>query len=605
MLTLPSSLTNRLINRICTSFERQLRIPIPLSPIPPRDHVNDLRRDRSNISKEDQKAMSSEEMLGWYSKILDAVRLRYRKLQRFARRLTARYDNAAEYGLEPEDVGDFFKQLQDTGHVLLHTNDMPEGMYIIVEGSLKSDPELVKEMFHKASATLHTTPRPGVSRRASDMGGAINHEDMPDIYAAVGTEEELEITYPGYVLVVSTLQPFMWTGPVMVFNDEEFGFVELDLRADRIRLIADGPSVRLTLCKRLFVDSMLDQETGEVILEPECLVEARAHLPRIQKQLEKIAQSNYRLTESFIESAARVRHTMGGAVGTQDMTESWYQFASEHGKRFASHVEPAIQAHFIRLLMRLSISWCSFISDSCDPTQRKTFRWTVTALRTTFQVTDGDNILQLDPQEFEQLKKSVASLISLLISHFDILGARGTMEAKRESEKTEAMRRIQRAQENIEDFIFPRGTSPSGEPRVPADRSLRLAQEDRLKLIEELEAFRGNMLADQSSVGQVLDEQVSEDRALVFLAASASNIALKWQQGAFIGGGANGDVYIGFNLDSGGVMAVKEIRVQLNNSAQLYEKIKDESDVMSRLSHQNIVEYYGIEVHRDRVFIFQ
>ncbi len=49
-------------------------------------------------------------------------------------------------------------------------------------------------------------------------------------------------------------------------------------------------------------------------------------------------------------------------------------------------------------------------------------------------------------------------------------------------------------------------------------------------------------------MGHVLDEEVSEDRALVFLAASASNISMRWQQGAFIGGGANGNVYLGFNI---------------------------------------------------------
>jgi mitogen-activated protein kinase kinase kinase len=81
------------------------------------------------------------------------------------------------------------------------------------------------------------------------------------------------------------------------------------------------------------------------------------------------------------------------------------------------------------------------------------------------------------------------------------------------------------------------------------------------------------------------------------LAASSSNIALRWQQGAFIGGGANGNVYMGFNIDSGGVMAVKEIRVQdIHSSPALYKQIKEESDVMSMLSHPHIVEYYGIEV---------
>jgi mitogen-activated protein kinase kinase kinase len=321
--------------------------------------------------------------------------------------------------------------------------------------------------------------------------------------------------------------------------------------------------------------------------------------------LHKIAQSNFRLTESIIESATHVRRALAGAPGTQDMTESWYQFASEHGRRAANHVDADGFARITRLLMRLAISWCSFIAESCNFADRKTFRWTVTALRTTFWVTEGPNILYLNSDEFALLRRSVAHLIQLLIHHFDILGAKSLIEAKREAER-EAVRKAQRQQENIDDDFVPRTPTPSGGAKYPIDRSIRMLQEKRLELIAELEAARVGFSNAQHLMGQVLDEQVSEDRALVFLAASSSNIALRWQQGAFIGGGANGNVYIGFNLDSGGIMAVKEIRVQdLSNSPALYKQIKDESDVMSMLSHRNIVEYFGIEVHRDRVFIFQ
>jgi mitogen-activated protein kinase kinase kinase len=247
--------------------------------------------------------------------------------------------------------------------------------------------------------------------------------------------------------------------------------------------------------------------------------------------------------------------------------------------------------------MRLAISWVAFICDSCDPTDRRTFRWTVNALRTAYEVTGGKNILHLDPREFALLRKSVAALVSFLILHFDILGAKSSMEAKREAERAEAMRRRQRLQENFTDDFLPRDASSASRGQVLAERSIRLVREERLRLIAALEESRVGFNDDQHLIGQVLDEQVSEDRSLVFLAASASNIALRWQQGAFIGGGANGNVYIGFNLDSGGIMAVKEIRVQdLANSPQLYKQIKDESDVMSMLSHDNIVEYYGIEV---------
>jgi mitogen-activated protein kinase kinase kinase len=53
-------------------------------------------------------------------------------------------------------------------------------------------------------------------------------------------------------------------------------------------------------------------------------------------------------------------------------------------------------------------------------------------------------------------------------------------------------------------------------------------------------------------------------------------------------------------------MAVKEIRFKDASSlSTLYKQIRDELGVMEILSHPNIVEYYGIEVHRDKVYIFE
>jgi mitogen-activated protein kinase kinase kinase len=237
-------------------------------------------------------------------------------------------------------------------------------------------------------------------------------------------------------------------------------------------------------------------------------------------------------------------------------------------------------------------------------------------------MTTGNNVLHLSQSEFALLRAKVGTCMQFLIGHFDILGARSGMEAKREAERIEALRRLQRMQENIDDeygvsaqSISPTKAKPSERisqlteevyGSAGIDRSIRLVRDQRMEFLKALEEARIGRINDQHLVGQVLDEEVSEDRSLLFLASSASNIALKWQQGSFIGGGANGNVYIGFNLDSGGIMAVKEIKVQdLSNSPALYKQIKDESDVMQMLSHPNIVDYYGIEVHRDRVYIFE
>lgn len=591
--------------RVCKYFDTQLRTPV-LESADGTNKQSKLKRLQADPdgSGLDKQYMSMDEMKTFYGKILDAVRMRYRKLQRFARRLTQRFDNSAEYSLEDEDLELFIQQLQETGYFLVYTQLHEEqGTYIMADNSLWEHPESVRQLLHRAFSL--TVPAISTGRGNQDGIAEPGLDDIPaevegKIEDSEAGEEEEESA--GYLLLLSPRQAFTWTGAVMTVT---LDYTDFALEDNRVRLVADGPTSRLALCKKLFAESLLDIETNEPLLNLRCVAEAQAHLPRVQKELSKIARSTYRLSESFIESAAQVRRVLKNAEGAQDLTENWYTFASEHGKRFAMHVEPSLQARYTRLLMRLAISWVSFICDSCDPTDRKTFRWTVAALRFAFHVTDGDNILHLESPEFGLLRRSVASLVSLLISHFDILGARSAMEAKREAERIEANRRLQRLQENIDDDFIPRSASPS-HIKPQADRSIRMCIEERLRLIDELEQTRLTLTSDQRLTGQVLDKEVSEDRALVFLAASSSNISLRWQQGAFIGGGANGNVYIGFNLDSGGVMAVKEIRVQdLTNSPTLYKQIKDESDVMSMLNHPNIVEYYGIEVHRDRVFIFQ
>lgn len=408
----------------------------------------------------------------------------------------------------------------------------------------------------------------------------------PGATAKIDGEDDADGEYePSYLVVISPSQPFAWTGGVMTVD---LDLINLELQDNRARLIADGPGARFTLVKQVFEQSIEE-------LDLPCVVQQQAHLPAIQKELAKIARSTYRLSESFISSASLVHASLRGSAGSQDLIENWYLFASDHGRRVAFQIEDTSLERFSRLLMRLGISWVSFICDSCDPTDRKTFRWTVQALDYALKVTGDMNILHLDSSEFTALKKSVASLVSLLISHFDILGARSSMEAKREAERIAAMRRLQRLQENVDDDDLAMQKISTGQDNP--DRSIRLVREERLRLIAELEERRTGFVSEARLVGQVLDEEVAEDRSLVFLAASSSNIALRWQQGAFIGGGANGNVYMGFNIDSGGVMAVKEIRVQdIHSSPALYKQIKEESDVMSMLSHPHIVEYYGIEV---------
>jgi mitogen-activated protein kinase kinase kinase len=62
--------------RVCNYFDSQLHVPVPMP----------ATANTSRISAgPDHKPMAIDEMLVWFGKILDAVKMRYRKLQRFAR----------------------------------------------------------------------------------------------------------------------------------------------------------------------------------------------------------------------------------------------------------------------------------------------------------------------------------------------------------------------------------------------------------------------------------------------------------------------------------------------------------------------------------------
>ncbi|KAG6851148.1 hypothetical protein H0H87_001448, partial [Tephrocybe sp. NHM501043] len=129
---------------------------------------------------------------------------------------------------------------------------------------------------------------------------------------------------------------------------------------------------------------------------------------------------------------------------------------------------------------------------------------------------------------------------------------------------------------------------------APLDTSTQIFSEKITKSLRQVEE-------DRALVGRVLDDERPEDRLLGFLASSKSNIAIRWQQGKLIGAGLFSSVYTAVNLDSGSLMAVKEIKFQESSGLPtLYAQIKNELDVMEMLHHRNVVKYYGTEVHRDK-----
>lgn len=81
-------------------------------------------------------------------------------------------------------------------------------------------------------------------------------------------------------------------------------------------------------------------------------------------------------------------------------------------------------------------------------------------------------------------------------------------------------------------------------------------------------------------------------------AAEAEAAPFRWQRAEMIGSGSFGKVFLGLNLSSGEMMAVKQIHIGPHmgeNGAELLSSIQREVALLQGLRHPNIVTYLGVE----------
>uniref|UniRef100_A0A8C9CC65 Mitogen-activated protein kinase kinase kinase 4 n=1 Tax=Phocoena sinus TaxID=42100 RepID=A0A8C9CC65_PHOSS len=69
------------------------------------------------------------------------------------------------------------------------------------------------------------------------------------------------------------------------------------------------------------------------------------------------------------------------------------------------------------------------------------------------------------------------------------------------------------------------------------------------------------------------------------------------------GEGQYGKVYTCINVDTGELMAMKEIRFQPNDHKTIKETA-DELKIFEGIKHPNLVRYFGVELHREEMYIF-
>ena len=483
-----------------------------------------------------------------YKQMLDSVRVRQLKLFRFSKFLSQRFENASEYNinLQRSQLQELYDSLVGSGHFLVQsTTPLQDDVYLVASSTLYHQPSTIVSMLGTSYISENTTEDP---------------------------------TNP-YILILRPEEPIQWDGNRVEVDVHGF---TTDIRTGRLRLVADGSQQRLSNARTHFLDSTQ--------IRLDVLTELRANLPRVNVELAKIKKTTYKLSNTIMDSVETIRKQTDGQEN-QELIQTCFASATEFGKRSVGYMDLNRRMMNNLKLTRLALDWVSFICDDCIAADRKTFKWAVVALEFAMIMTRGPNILSINDEEFTRLRVKVAGCMSLLISHFDIMGARSTIAAQAERQRLESMPGGLRKLD-----VSKLKTDAEAAEVVRAQWCDRLAELDETRKLKE---------SERRVLGRVLEESNEADRSLTYLSSYATNVNLRWQQGAYVGGGTFGSVYSAVNLDSGQAMAVKEIRLQ---DPQLIptiaQQIRDEMGVLEVLDHPNIVAYYGIEVHRDKVCIF-
>lgn len=520
-----------------------------------------------------------KQLVRWYTTGMENFGQMRRKFLRFYMLLKQHFENNIGFNLIPSRVKKFFHLLKETEHSLFHSPKLAEdGIYIFVSESLTTRPNEVKSILNANNLGVNFSKIPKHHLDSSIFNhdsGIMHGDDKSD----VGEDDtQYNSQSEDYVIVLIPLKALMWDGKVVESDLESLPLSNLQ-RGKAFLLTNSNCNMELDQSFEHFKQCVGNDTIGN-ITNRGCFI-----LP-IEKEMQSIGKGIYKVSCLSLESAPAVRNQCRGVGDCHEVVQSIFLFCRDLGRdTLRNFKEHSRRGGIILRLIKIAIEWLSFIVDDCPPSDPKTFRWSVTALEFAMDITRGFNILTLDSEKFFRLKDKVAGCMSLLISHFDIMGARANALQK--------TRLLQVDPSKYQDMH-------------QMDKvSLESLKTHMLSELTRIDEERREHLVDQESVGRVLDNSDMENQLLTYLASSFSSVSIKWQKGKFLGGGTFGSVYASINLDTGGPMAVKEIKFADRQSIKtIVPAIKGEMTVLEMISHPNIIQFFGVEVHRDRVYIF-
>ncbi|PIN16528.1 MEKK [Handroanthus impetiginosus] len=145
---------------------------------------------------------------------------------------------------------------------------------------------------------------------------------------------------------------------------------------------------------------------------------------------------------------------------------------------------------------------------------------------------------------------------------------------------------------------------PISTPPRNTGKAVRRMEEEQLPPMEVAAEDEPPVIRDRNDI-MLKSKAVKEEGQKKKEVALQSPI--RWRKGELIGCGAFGRVHMGMNLDSGELLAVKEVAIAANSASkktqEYIQELEKEVNLLKNLSHPNIVRYLGTAREEDSLNI--
>ncbi|XP_039268441.2 mitogen-activated protein kinase kinase kinase 4-like [Styela clava] len=295
-----------------------------------------------------------------------------------------------------------------------------------------------------------------------------------------------------------------------------------------------------------------------------------------------------------------------------EVMQSCFNFGFDFIKEATRIMSGEFRSAIDKMHMELAVQWMDYVMKHREKGKGHRPRWASQGL--TFVVNmDSAFVVSLGENEFSSLKQKIDSFISHLIGEKEKGDTNTVNKNSVPSRETKSLSTLH-VPKSEPQVLRSLSNSSTADPMTRAAITYEeelgalsleedddvLAPSDRIRYaVEELEMDKDRRRIEAGIIGQVSDNH----RPTSFVSLGVRTVNFRWQRGARVGEGSFGRVYTCVNVDTGTILAMKEVKFQPNDLQKIRSAL-DEYTNFEGIKHPNLVQYYGVELHRDEMYLF-